>query len=185
MNKGADGNNWIKEVYDKKFGNMCNTATRFLGNKEIARDVVQDIFARFLTTPPDIESIRNLEGFLYIAVRNACYNTIKGLQREQGLINDLKNNNPPTDIQDEDEETRFKVLDHIFEQINSLPTRRQEICRMVLFEKLSTAEIAARLGIAEQTVLNQKNIGFHQIKTALLKNKLLYAFIFFIQLAEQ
>lgn len=66
------------EIFDEKRLNMLlGYAFSFLGRKEDAEDVVQDVLVKFLNKPFFPYFIRNLDAFLIRSVRNACLDFLK------------------------------------------------------------------------------------------------------------
>ena len=66
------------EIFDEKRLNMLlGYAFSFLGRKEDAEDVVQEVLVKLLNKPFFPYFIRNLDAFLIRSVRNACLDFLK------------------------------------------------------------------------------------------------------------
>ena len=54
---------------------MCLFATRYLGDREEAADVVQETFLKYWNKHTDFDDYRKIKSFLYVVVRHACLNS--------------------------------------------------------------------------------------------------------------
>lgn len=67
-----------KEIFNEKRLNLLlGYAYSFLGRKEDAEDVVQDVVVRLLDRPLFLSLMRNPDAFLIRSVRNACIDFIR------------------------------------------------------------------------------------------------------------
>ena len=53
---------------------MCVIAGKLVANREVAEDIVQDVFIRLWEKKAEYDKIPDFRTFLYVAVRNLCYN---------------------------------------------------------------------------------------------------------------
>ncbi len=132
-------------------------AYKMLGDKEEARDVVQEIFASLWEKKSTIELKSNLPGFLYTSTRNK----ILDLFSHQAVASKYVLANQAMSSQTEDKTdflVRTNELSAIIEkEIAFLPAKMQEIFNLSRKDNLSHKEIAEKLHLTEKTVKNQVN----------------------------
>ena len=169
----------LSHFYKLHFRPLCYFAERLTGNKQEGEDIVAETFSRLWKIRENFDSSTNIKAFLYISVRNACLNYIKFMKRQAALQKEMLY--LADDSEDEGSflyEVEANVLHHVYAEIENLPVRCRQIFKMIFFEGLSTAEIAERMGISPNTVLNQKARAYRLLRVVLLKRKLLEVFMY-------
>ena len=123
-------------------------------------DVVQEVYARLLATRAT-GPVACVRAFLFVTARNLALNRLRHqrIERPDGVaemdvvaIADEAAGVPETVAQAED----FKVL---ISAVQSLPERCRQVITLRKIYGLSQREVAARLGISENTVEVQGAIG--------------------------
>lgn len=145
-------------LFRKYYPSMCVVAYRFVKNQAVAQDLVQDVFIRLWTKKREYATIPNLKTFLYVAVKNLCFNYI----RDQKDTIDFQN---VAILNLEDhfhnamlEEETYRL---ITEAVDRLPAQSARIIRLAL-EGKQNKEIAELLGISVSTV---KTLKYNAIST--------------------
>ena len=135
----------LEQLFRQNYSEMIHLARVLLGNDGKAEDVVQDIFLRVADS--DITPMS--EGYLLIAVRNACLNRIRQMQ----LHDRVKDLMP---IEDEaDQQPIDKQLERLDDIVAFADEQFEEPHRSIFHlrfdEDLTIAEIAHRLGLNPNT----------------------------------
>jgi len=143
------------EIFTRYNQLLFGHAYKKLGNKEEARDLVQDVFINLWAKRADIVINTNLAGYLYTAIRNRIYNVFSHKEVESEYIKSLQDfldhEQVPTDYL-----IREKQLQEIIEhEIQSLPPRMRLVFEMSRKGHMSHEEIALELNISKQTVADQ------------------------------
>lgn len=140
---------WLFNTYYKR---LCYFAAELIRSPEDAEEIVSTTILKLWQQRGNFDSEQKIKAWLYISVRNACYNFLRSGKQNKtpNKIIDLA-----SDLLD-DHATRLYQKSEIgfdFSQIISkLPERQREIMDMALREELSTKEIAEKLQISEATV---------------------------------
>jgi len=137
-------------VYSSKF---YGYSYKILGNKEEARDVVQDLYIKLWSKRYDLKQINSIEAFATTIIRNLCIDRLKKIKvTVQNTDNYLKLNSDNELYQDEhDDDLEFKV-DLIRSAIKLLPDIQQKVFIMRDFEEKEFEEISVELALtAENT----------------------------------
>jgi RNA polymerase sigma-70 factor (ECF subfamily) len=150
----------LEELYLRRYGVFRRAMAAIVGNQELARDVVQEAFARALRNRKSFRGEGSLEGWVWrIAVRTALETRRNG--REVELEEALAKGGLP-------EPERDPAL---AEAIRHLSPRRRLIVFLRYFADLSYAEIAAATGVAEGTVAASLAQARHELEASLLKEE--------------
>ena len=138
-------------LFKQYYKPLCNHAVRFVYSKEIAEDIVSDVFYTFWSKQIHERVSSSFRAYLFIAVRNRC---LKHLRKEFGRsetpINQVElEYSPPTPLQ----LVQFNEFSHKIDKvIQSLPTQCQKIFLMNRFEGKKYKEISAELNLSLKTV---------------------------------
>ena len=135
----------LEQLFRQNYSEMIHLARVLLGNDGKAEDVVQDIFLRVADS--DITPMS--EGYLLIAVRNACLNRIRQMQLHD-RVKDLMPIEDETDLQPIDKQ--LERLDDIAAFVDEqLEEPHRSIFHLRFDEDLTIAEMARRLGLNPNT----------------------------------
>lgn len=157
----------FKEVYSRYNALLFAYAFRKLKVKEEAKDVVQEVFINLWANRSGFVLKTYLSGFLYKSVLNKILDIWKHnkVVRKHVL-------SKPLEIEVDSNETDFLIREKeisamIEKEIAAMPPRMREIYELKYKQYLLGKQIAAELGISENTVATQL-----QRASAHLKNKL-------------
>lgn len=153
-------------VYDQFYYNIFQYARQWLKDSRDAEDVTADTFVKLFHHREKFVSFSNIEAFLKVTVRNACfnnlrYNRIRTTKRDE-LIYQLSQEEQP-DLGWVEAEEAF--LNLVFAEVHKLPEKMREIFLLSYRDGLKPAEIAKKLGIEVRTVSNQKSNAIRFLKS--------------------
>lgn len=140
-------NKWIQEYG----GRLLRYAKKLLGNEELAQEVVQDTFLRFLKMKrEDIED--KLPEWLFRVCRNRAIDVMRRKKPNVSIEDiELKDTGSPGALELIEGNERVRKM---LGEINRLPKAHQEIIRLKFQEGLSYEQIAKVTG------LSSTNVGF-------------------------
>lgn len=130
-------------------------AIKFVGNEQVALDLVQDVFTLIWEKKMNLED-EHLKAYLFNSTRNTCLNYLKhqrvvGKHQKQELSSlvelELQHYGSGEKSMIEQEN-----LDNIYRVIHSLLPIYREVIELSRFEGLRNKEIAQKLGIPVRTV---------------------------------
>lgn len=162
--------NAFNQLYRLQYQPLCYFAERLTGSAEVAQDLVAESFIKLWQRLRDFDSLPAIKSFLYTVVRNAAYDYLKTEKRHQHSHEELRYLSAGNEPDVEKHIIRAEVLRAIFQAIEQLPEKYRDIVKLSLIEGRRTEEIAGLLGIAHQTVRNQKSAGVKLLKLSLFKN---------------
>ena len=105
----------------------------------------------------------------YTMVRNACLHFLRKHQKGIRVITELAYTAEDISSEELDEITHAETIRQVYERVNELPERIQQVFRKFYIEGKKQDEIANELHISPKTVRNQRLRGL-----VLLREKLIF-----------
>lgn len=156
------------EIYHRYFQLIFTHVIKKLQDKELAKDVVHDVFAYLWFKRAHIAQVTDLAAYLFTAARNKVFDLFAHEKVEQKHYDSLRlflSKNPifPTDQQTRERD--FQA--YIDKQVAKLPPKMREIFELSRKEQLSYKEISERLNTSENNVSKQVNNAVRILRTKL------------------
>lgn len=146
---------------------LCSHAVRFVSSKEIAEDIVSDIFYEFHAGQLYQSITTSFRAFFFTAVRNRAFDYVRAEMKRSTSL-DRVDAMPLTADQQPDTITQFEELYHDVEAaISAMPPKRRQVYMMHRYEGKKYSEIAAELGLSAKTVEVHMYNAIHQLRAAL------------------
>ncbi|CAG5067351.1 hypothetical protein DYBT9623_00071 [Dyadobacter sp. CECT 9623] len=139
-------------LFQRYYKPMCSHAVRFVYSKDIAEDIVSDIFCNFW----DAQIYRSVNisygAYLFRSVRNRCFNYLQKEQNKTFPIDAAIENDPENSHLPE----KMMQYEELYQQVNALvqglPPQCQKVFVMNRFEGKGGKEIASELNLSTRTV---------------------------------
>jgi RNA polymerase sigma-70 factor, ECF subfamily len=152
--------------FDKYYADLVNFVNLYLHNPLAAEDVVQDIFIWFWDKRNKIEIETSVKAYLIRASKNKSLNYLRGERRKLHFQEKLNQQDAAPELPDDFlDAVQIRLL--MQQAFDKLPGRVREIFLMGKERKMTYAQIAQELGIAEKTVENQMGIALKKIREQL------------------
>ena len=132
----------LYKQYWEKVYHFCGL---YLNNRDVAEDVVQEVFIKVWESREFIREDDNFKGLLFVITRNLIFN-----QHRKNVNEDFYKMTVLSAM-----ETAYNLGEYIDHLIEELPERRRVIFNLSRKEHKSYKEIAFQLNISEKTVENQ------------------------------
>ena len=173
----AQGNEFaFTLLFDHYRGRIFTVALRFLKSRELAEEVVQEVFLKIWSRRQDLVSVLNFEAYLFTIARNLVFDLLKEIAKETMTRNDFIDIVQQTITADEGliEEQYHALLN---EAVSQLPPQQKQIFRLARVEGLSHQAIAEQLHLSRLTVKThmakalrsiRENLQHHIISISLL-----------------
>jgi RNA polymerase sigma-70 factor (family 1) len=146
-------------------------AKKFIDDTEEARDVTAESFVQLWQQNNTFSTIDSVAAFLYVTVRNKCFNLLKHRQMKAGRREELLRQLQEREQSDFFEEmVQLQLVKRIYAEVDKLPTRMKDIFLLSYRDGMKPAEIADRLQIKAQTVINQRVTAIKLLQVALGKD---------------
>ena len=144
-----------KKATEKYFDMVYRLAMARTKDKDLAEDVCQDVFLRFLKSDKTFESEEHIKAWLIKVTVNCSKGvfTSSWFKKTVPLSQELTFSDPEyTDL---------------FEQVKKLPQKYATIIHLFYYEDMSISEIASLLNMKESTVKSHLFRGRNQLKELL------------------
>lgn len=152
------------QIYEKYRDTLLTVAMSLLADPELAHDVVQDVFVKFIESLDGFELRGQLRGYLATCVANRARDRLRQMARGDCVEQDRRDllQTRPLDLAIQNEQ-----LDRLAKALARLPYEQREIIALKVYGGLSFRAIARRRGICLGTVQSRYRYGLDQLRTQL------------------
>ncbi|WP_421827116.1 RNA polymerase sigma factor [Larkinella sp.] len=160
----------VELLYKRYYQPLCTHTVRFVGSRQVAEDLVSEIFYQFYSEGVFNQITTSYRAYLFRTARNRAYNYLRWeLSRKSPL--EEATPLPIQEFRQPDAITQYEELCQDVEKaINTLPLERRKIYLLYQFEGRKLREIADDLQISVRTVEVQVYRASQAIRK-LLKDK--------------
>jgi RNA polymerase sigma-70 factor (family 1) len=145
------------QLFSELYPSLCVVADRYINNREVARDLVADLFLSLWKDRHKLSSITDMASFLYRTTRNRSFSYLRDQQvvkKHEISLKDTAANQEPSLLEQRVFEAEYIKL--LYKAIEELPPECKRVVKLGL-EGATTAQIAEQLGVTPAAVSNQKN----------------------------
>jgi RNA polymerase sigma-70 factor (ECF subfamily) len=155
----------FQEFYKENVFKLFQFAFAFVRNKELAEEIVNDVFLRLWQKRNALDKIDNLNVYLYVAVKNTAANYLrKDIRRKQPDIDNLTVSHFYLSPDPEQVMITDELRKTIEQSVNQLPPKCKLIFKLVKEDGLSGNEVAAILRLSYKTVNAQLAIALKKLE---------------------
>jgi RNA polymerase sigma-70 factor (ECF subfamily) len=157
LDDGSDGAPTFRQLFDAHADALRRYARRIVRSREAAEDLVQEVFFRLWRGWETVDAGPGIRAYLYVATRSRALNYLRHEDTEararvlafpRGMMGD----GPALPPEGERKLEADEITRAIEQVLASMPPRQREVAALRLRHQLSTADIAAKLGISPRTV---------------------------------
>ncbi|MDN5288007.1 MAG: polymerase subunit sigma-70 [Mucilaginibacter sp.] len=163
----ADDREAFAEIYNRYKFILHNHAYKKLGNREEAKDLVQDVFSNLWTKRSVINLHSTLSGYLYTSLKNDILNLFAHQEVKDKYIVSMEVFSRTGAVLT-DYRIREKQFSELIEnEILALPTKMRKVFELSRKSHLNHKDIAEQLDISEKTVDRQISNALKILRTKL------------------
>jgi RNA polymerase sigma-70 factor (ECF subfamily) len=161
----------FEALFRAYYGGLCSFALRYTGERALAEELVQDLFADLWAKRGGWEVRGSAGSYLFAAVRNRALNLRKrqaverDWEREEAMA-DVRELHP-TPVRADQALEASDLRDQLQAAIESLPERGRLVMHLRWREQMSYATIAEVMGISIKGVENQLARGLRALRERL------------------
>lgn len=159
----------FEALFGKYYGVLCTLAFRYLKDRDVAEDVVSQVFLRLWEQHDQIDFHASVKNYLIRSVHNQCLNEIR-----HGKVIEAYSHSVEFSVSAaHDEHTPHAFaqeteLEHIIQKtVDQLPSQCRQVYKLSREEQFSYQEIADQLNISVNTVKTQLSRGLGRLRIAL------------------
>lgn len=150
-------------LFRKYYSAMCHFANQFLHDRELAEEIVQDMFVKIWEKRTVLNIETSVKQYLFRSIRNHCLNQIQHEKIKKQYANKVLES-AHQEINTEQYYLEVDLISRIEKSIESLPPKRKEIFRLSREQGLKYKEIADELGISVKTVEAQMGLALKYLR---------------------
>lgn len=160
-------------VYEQYSEKVYRLAFRFLKDKALSEEVVQETFINVWLSREKLDPAGNMWLYLYVVAKRLSLNSLRQACKSNNFVENLLN------FMEEQNSTEEEVLAWDLEQftgkiIEKLPRQQQLIFKLSRIEGLSHKEIAEQLHISPNTVKNHMVEALKTLRSQLRYSDIIY-----------
>lgn len=150
------------KIFKNNQPRLIEYCTAILRNRQLAKDVTQQVFLKLLTNQPRLDHTENLPGYLMVCAKNICLNHLRTREYDSNVDVEelLQSDDSPIEhlIRQEDETEIHKAIAVLSEKERDLFWRRA-------VDDIPYTDLSTELGIPNQTL----RVQFHRTRSKLKK----------------
>lgn len=160
-----DNEKAVEILYALYFEKLYAFALSYIKQKELAEEIVEDVFVKFWCNRKAALQINNLTIYLYKAIKNTALNELEKLTRTagNGYLDVADYDAPSTSSSPLEQLILTEMTQAMLTAIEALPTRCRLIFKLIREDGLSYKEAADVLNVSVHTVNNQMAIAVKRI----------------------
>lgn len=155
----------FEEVFRKYYPSLLAFVERHVGDREVAKDFVQDVFFKLYESKALFPSETSLKSWLFTASRNAALDYLRHLkvmdQHQLLMAESMVYAHEVDEVLDEVLVRKIQLA------VNSLPPQCRQIVRMNIIDGRKYTEISEELGVSINTVKTQISRGYKRLRDLL------------------
>lgn len=136
---------------------LCSYAFRFINDKDMAEEIVQDLFYKLWEKRLSLQITTSAKSYLFTAVHNRCLKYIEHRNVETRYKKYYLQHESEIDLEPQYSSDAQELQGIINHTLDSLPERCSRIFKLNRFEGLKYHEIASKLSVSVKTV--EANMG--------------------------
>jgi RNA polymerase sigma-70 factor (ECF subfamily) len=157
-----------QRLFEWYYRKLVVFALKYIGDPEVARDLVQDLFLSIYESRRSISIQTSLKSYLYSAVKNRCLNHIRhqAVREKHSNMVIHSENGKDEDLEEKIETTELEA--RIFEIVSKLPDRCRQIFILSRVDGKRNREIADQMNLSIRTVETQISKALKSLRDNLL-----------------
>jgi RNA polymerase sigma-70 factor (family 1) len=151
--KIRDGNEEaFREIYDRYHVQMFFIAKKYVKDKSLAEDAVQDIFVKLWEKRSRLDDTKPIRGFLFTMLRNHVLNMIRDRKKEIVSVAEVSMELMPKENLTEDDLIYKEYHEVVKKGLDELSDRKREVFELKAYSGHTNSEVAEMLKINIRTV---------------------------------
>lgn len=170
----------FRTVFDTFRNVVFSYAMRYLKSRDLAEEVVQDVFMKIWTGRERLSAVGNFGGYLRTVTKNQTLDYLKKIASDYVLVNHKDREWSEIDLDTENGIINKDSQFYIDRMIEKLPPQQQLVYRLCKIEGLKQKDAAEKLGLSPLTIKVHLREAVKSLKTLLKDKKMipLIAFVF-------
>ncbi|MFH5834269.1 RNA polymerase sigma factor [Halalkalibaculum sp. DA384] len=158
-------------IYDRYHRQLFHLAKKYVKEKELAEDALQDVFVKLWNKRRELDPSRSIKSFLFTMLKNHLLNMIR--DRKNSILSHytpLEEEQVPVDNIIENKIYREEYREILERGVAKLSEGKREVFKMKVFKNYTNARVAKERSVSVHTVKSQFYQGCKFIRKYLKKH---------------
>ena len=151
-------------VYKTYAAQTFSLAFKYLLNKELAEDAVQNLFLKLWLKKEEIDETKPINRYLFTMLKNYLLNTLRDSKKNIYLLEDCLSMVLELEDNSQNENLKQEQMNIIQQALEQLSPQRRKVFEMKVSGKYSNQEIADKLNLSINTIKFQYSQSLKQIR---------------------
>ena len=139
-------------VYKTYAAQTFSLAFKYLLNKELAEDAVQNLFLKLWLKKEEIDETKPINRYLFTMLKNDLLNTLRDSKKNIYLLEDCLSMVLELEDNSQNENLKQEQMNIIQQALEQLSPQRRKVFEMKVSGKYSNQEIADKLNLSINTI---------------------------------
>ena len=163
-------------VYKTYAAQTFSLAFKYLLNKELAEDAVQNLFLKLWLKKEEIDETKPINRYLFAMLKNDLLNTLRDSKKNIYLLEDCLSMVLELEDDSQNENLKQEQMNIIQQALEQLSPQRRKVFEMKVSGKYSNQEIADKLNLSINTIKFQYSQSLKQIRSTVGELSLLLVY---------
>lgn len=154
-------------VFNYYYSGLCAFAQKYIADKDIVEDIVQDFFVTFWLESPRLEIKSSLKSYLFTSIHNRCLDWYKHSKVHDKYRKEIFLKREETEIRTDEMVVESELRMAIQKGLEKFQPRTREIFEMSRIRGLTNQQIAEELVLSKRTVELQISNALKILRTTL------------------
>lgn len=154
----------FRVVYDTYSARLYNFAYRFVKNKELSEEIVQETLLNLWTSRDRLDERYNMGSYLIAITKRLSLNIMRHQCISNKAFDKIIKDNVRCSNETENEIIYNDLCNYAELMVKKLPNKQQEAFRLSRFQGLSHLQIAEEMNVSENTIKNQITSALKTLK---------------------
>jgi RNA polymerase sigma-70 factor (ECF subfamily) len=155
------------ELYDKLYRKLFLFAKSLIDDTEEARDIVTESFIKLWAQHNHFANMVHLQVYFYTVIKNACIDHLRKNKLRNKIEHQLLRSGKISENAIERKYQEAELVQILYERINQLPDRMQQVFKLTYLDGYSRTEVAQMLNLSENTIRNTNAAAMKAIRLTL------------------
>lgn len=152
------------ELYDKLYRKLFLFAKSLIDDTEEARDIVAESFIKLWAQKNHFANMVHLQVYFYTVIKNACIDHLRKNKLRYKIEHQMLQAGTISENVVERKYQEAELVQQLYERINQLPERMQQVFKLTYLDGFSRAEVAQMLNLSENTIRNTNAAAMKAIR---------------------
>ncbi|MBO9201411.1 MULTISPECIES: RNA polymerase sigma factor [Niastella] len=169
----------FEKVFKAYYSSIVVFTKKITGNQDEAEDITTEVFLKLFQRNTQFKDEPGIRAFLYVSARNSCLNYLKSKKAHDRSHLEIAKRMENDTLLEYEYSIKAEIVETIHKAIENLPDECRKIFKLLYYDELKPAEVAALLQISVNTVYVQKSRAMQVLRLRLSENQLAVAWLFY------